>query len=89
MGFFKKSINSLTSSFSSFNPATSLKVTLLVSLLNLALLFPKSIELLLPDICLFKNQNATPPIKRIGTTFTKITNKDDASGSGSTVSLNS
>ena len=46
LGFFKKSINSSTSSFSSFKPATSLKLFLSLSLLKRALLLPKSIELL-------------------------------------------
>ena len=89
LGFFKKSIISLTSSFSSFKPATSLNVTLLLSLLKRALLLPKSNELLLPASCLFKNQKATPTNKTNGNTLTTTSNNVDESGSGSTSNLNS
>ena len=55
LGFFKKSINSDTSSFSSSSPATSLNLFLSLSLLNLALLLPKSIEFLL-ELASFENK---------------------------------
>ena len=80
LGFFKKSINSCTSSFSSVKPATSLKVALLSST-SFALDFPKSIDLLPPPSCLVNIQIVTPARITIGTTSTKTASQDDASAS--------
>ena len=54
LGFFKKSISSLTSSFSSLRPATSAKVLRPFSPDNLALLFPKS-KVPFPLLAIFIN----------------------------------
>ena len=75
LGLFKKSISSATSSFSSSNPATSLNVTFLLFSDRRALLFPKSIDLLAPPICLVIIKNAPPIRMTIGNTF-KINNKN-------------
>ena len=58
LGFFKNSTSSFNSSFSSSNPATLSKVTFLGEFLSIfcALLFPKSIALLLLSL-VFLNTN--------------------------------
>ena len=72
LGFFKKSISSATSSFSSFNPATSLKLFLSFSLLKRALLRPKSIELLLELASFINKKYMTITNNTKGRTLTKI-----------------
>ena len=86
LGFFKKSINSCTSSFSSVKPATSLNVALLSST-SLALDFPKSIDLFPPPSCFVNTQITSPPNIMYGTTLAITNNHDDASGSFIIVSL--
>ena len=71
----------MTSSFSSVNPATSLNVVFIPSSRSLALLLPKSIDLLFPPICLVNNQNRAPTKIASGTNSTNIAIHSDASGS--------
>ena len=60
-----------------------------LSLESLALLLPKSIDLLAPFICLVKKKNPKPTIKTIGNTLTIINQNELDSGSTLVVNLNS
>ena len=72
LGFFKKSISSDTSSFSSFKPATSENLTLPPSADNLALLLPKSIDPLLVLAILIKMKYVAPTKTTKGTTLIRM-----------------